>query len=403
MRRRSLRVLVLLVTVAVTAAAVWRATTTEQARGRARLANQQVDARAADAVHALADLRAALHAYVAPGQGLAFWSARADEQLARIRTLIAGLDEAAAAVRFPLTAAHEALERLAASERRARANVEDGQLLLAGDVIFTEAGGFIETVASEISDARQVLSRAASSREAGSANALSLLAGAVLAIWIIALMLLVPVPGDGASSRAGTPTLSVTAPVASSGPERLGPDEPAAPEPPRPASAPLVPPGPDLELLAALCADLGKVGRVGELEPLLARAAALMGARGLMVWLADATGDTLSAATAHGYDPDLLGRVGVIARAADNLTATAFRTDAAAVAPATATHPAAVAVPLPATSGPAGVLAIELRPGGEHDLRQLTALAGVVAAQLANLFAVPAAVANPPHSTPAQA
>ncbi|MCC7241749.1 MAG: hypothetical protein IT180_07470, partial [Acidobacteria bacterium] len=50
MRRRSLRVLVLLVTVAVTAAAVWRATTTEQARGRARLADQQVDARAADAV-----------------------------------------------------------------------------------------------------------------------------------------------------------------------------------------------------------------------------------------------------------------------------------------------------------------------------------------------------------------
>ena len=139
MRRRSLRVLVLLVTVAVTAAAVWRATTTEQARGRARLADQQVDARAADAVHALADLRAALHAYVAPGQGLAFWSARADEQLARIRTLIAGLDEAAAAVRFPLTAAHEALERLAASERRARANVEDGQLLLAGDVIFTQS------------------------------------------------------------------------------------------------------------------------------------------------------------------------------------------------------------------------------------------------------------------------
>ena len=77
MLRRSVRMFVLLLTVAATAGIVWKATTNEQMRGRGRLASQQMDATAADALYTLADLRSSLHAYVAPGQGHDFWSARA--------------------------------------------------------------------------------------------------------------------------------------------------------------------------------------------------------------------------------------------------------------------------------------------------------------------------------------
>ena len=101
MLRRSVRIFVLLLTVAVTAGVVWRATTNEQMRGRARLASQQMDATAADALFTLADIRSSLHAYVAPGQGYDFWSARARSGLDALRARLAEVDKAATAAGHP--------------------------------------------------------------------------------------------------------------------------------------------------------------------------------------------------------------------------------------------------------------------------------------------------------------
>ncbi|MDH4062914.1 MAG: hypothetical protein OEW19_00835 [Acidobacteriota bacterium] len=399
MRRRPVRILVLLLTVVVTAVAVWRATLTEQSRGRARLSDQRVDAEAADAIYALADLRASLHAYVAPGQGLTFWSARAAEQLQRLRTLTGGIEEATASARYPLADARDALDRLAEAEARARGHAEQGRLLLAGDVVFVETGRLIDAVASEISGARQALARAASAREAGTANAQSLLAGGVLATWIVALLLLVPLPGDDAHpSSSGVARTTET--VSLEGPVGLGPEELPAEARPRDTGTAEVASQPNLGSLAALCGDLGTVVHASELDPLLARAAALMGARGLMIWLPEQGGGRLVPAAASGYDSGLIGRLGSIARDADNLTASAFRSGAPALAPGTTDRPAAIAVPLRTADGAGGVLAAELRTGVDHDLSQVAALAEVVAAQLANLF--PAPPKELPRATPAQ-
>lgn len=403
MRRRWVRVLVLLVTVAVTAVAVWYATTTEQARGRARLADQQVDARAADAVYALAELRATIHAYVAPGQGMAFWSQRAAEQLGRIRALLATLDEPAAAARFPLDAARKTLDRVAVAEARARTHAGSGQMLLAGDVIYSEIGDLLDEVTTEVSGARQALARGVSAREAGSANAQSLLAGGVLSVWIVALMLLVPLPRAPAPMAPAAPALSIGSPLTLGGPDRLGPDPPSVEPPATPAPLPpAVPPATDLSSLAALCTDIGRVADATQLDPLLARAASLMRARGLMLWLAEPEGGALAAAAVHGYDPGVIDRLGRIARDADNLTAAAFRSGRPALADASPTRPAAVAVPLLAAGGPCGVLAAELRGGVEHDLGQAAALAGIVAAQLASLFPPPEVLPEA-RSAPAKA
>jgi hypothetical protein len=402
MLRRSVRILVLLLTVAVTAGVVWRATTNEQARGRARLASQQMDAVAADALFTLADLRSTLHAYVAPGQGYEFWSARAKAQLDALRARLAEVDQAATAASHPLVAASEGVDKLAAAERRAHGLVRAGQMLAAGDVIFTEARDLIDAIALELSSLRQAMSRAGSAREGGMANEQSLLAGALMSVWIFALILLVPVPQHlSADPRQEQPAVTAPpAPVLASLPlieEPLPPPQVAEPAIAEPAAAVTAAQSttPLFQELAALCLDLGRVSDAEELEPLLERAASVLDARGVVVWLLAEDRQELVPAVAHGYDPKVLARLGPLTLTVDNLTAAAFRTAVPATSGAAADHEAAVAVPILSATGPSGVLTAEVRATG--DLDRATAIASVLAAQLANLFPAPTTAEGPPE------
>jgi hypothetical protein len=160
-------------------------------------------------------------------------------------------------------------------------------------------------------------------------------------------------------------------------------------ETPAPEPAAVAPsPTPVFRALADLCGDLGRVSDAGDLDPLLARAASLLGAKGLVVWLLSGDGQSLSPAVAHGYDSTVLARMGSVPLSADNLTVSAFRSKAPATSPAASDRPAAVAVPIVSATGPSGVLAAEVQQA--DDLEQLAALAAVLAAQLANLFPAPA-------------
>ena len=410
MMRRSVRILVLLLTIAVTAGVVWRATMNEQVRGRMRLAAQQTDALATDAIFELIDLRSTLHAYVAPGQGEAFWAGRAQGQMASLRSRLRELEPASTAANHPLTNALASLDGLAAVEARARASVRDSQSLVAGDIIFTEARDLIDSAARDLSDARQALARATSAREAGMANEQSLLAGALMAAWIFALILLVPVPRKEVAAvvqpvvttEQGGLSLHLRDMTSSPPPNRersaaaVAPAAPvAAPAPAPVPPAALVAPIAVLESLASLCADIARVSDVGELGPLLGRAAALVGARGVVVWLAAGGGQELVPAVSHGYDENMLARLGPIAIDDHNLTAAAFRTEEAGITPAQDEHPGAVAVPLLSASGANGVLAAELL--AETNPARSAALAGIIAAQLAALFPASAASGEPPQ------
>ena len=413
MMRRSVRILVLLLTIAVTAGVVWRATMNEQVRGRMRLAAQQSDALATDAIFELIDLRSSLHAYVAPGQGEAFWAGRAQGQMASLHGRLRELEPASTAANHPLTTAMASLDGLAAVEARARASVRDSQSLVAGDIIFTEARDLIDSAARDLSDARQAMARATSAREAGMANEQSLLAGALMAAWIFALILLVPVPRREVAAvvqpvvttEQGGLSLHLRDMTSSPPPNRersaaaVAPVAPAAPvAAPAPAPVPpaaLVAPVAVLESLASLCADIARVSDVGELGPLLGRTAALVGARGVVVWLAAGGGQELVPAVSHGYDENMLARLGPIAIDDHNLTAAAFRTEEAGITPAQDEQPGAVAVPLLSASGANGVLAAELL--AETNPGRSAALAGIIAAQLAALFPASAASGEPPQ------
>jgi len=401
MLRRSVRIFVLLLTLAVTAGVVWKATTNEQMRGRARLASQQTDAIAADALYTLADIRSSLHAYVAPGQGYDFWSARAKSELDALRSRLTELNTPATTVAYLLDAAFDSLDKLAAAERRAHSFVRSGQMLAAGDVIFTDARDALDAVGRELSAARQAMARAGSSREGGMANEQSLLAGALMAVWIVALIMMVPVPRPVPQVAPVEEAVAIPTPVpAATALDNLPLREAAAPEvvpePPAPVVA-AAPPSttPLFQDLAALCLDLGRVSDAEELNPLLERAADVLDARGVVVWLLAEDQQELVPAVAYGYDPQVLARLGPLTLTVDNLTASAFRTAAPATSGAVANHEAAVAVPILSPTGPSGVLTAEVHASG--DLDRAVAIASVIAAQLANLFPSPTIAEGPPE------
>jgi hypothetical protein len=384
MMHRPVRVLVLLLTVAVTAGVVWRATTKEQERGRMRMASQQREAGAADAILELADLRSTLYAYPAPGQGIDFWSKRALALLDSINNRLRDLEPAATAANHSLSATLSSLDGLVVAEKRAREAVRQEQPRIAGDIVFTEARDLIDAAARDLADAGQTMARAESAREAGAANEQSLLAGGLIAAWIFALIVLLPIP------KVTPPgPVAALAPVAAD--ESVLPLAPAPPvppvtvEPPTPIAPAAVAPA-LLSSVAELCTDIGRVADATELGPLLERAAGLMEAKGVVVWLLTPDGQHLTPALAHGYDEQFLGRMGSIPIEAHNLTAAAFRAARATHAPADAEAPGALAVPMLSSSGSTGVLAAELPETA--DLPRAEGVARVVAAQLAGLFPV---------------
>ena len=80
----------------------------------------------------------------------------------------------------------------------------------------------------------------------------------------------------------------------------------------------------------------------------------------------------------------MISRIGKIGRDTANLTAAAFRDNAPRMSAATATQPAALAVPMCGPTGPSGVLSVEMRTGQAVEESKV-ALAAIVAAQLATL------------------
>lgn len=146
--------------------------------------------------------------------------------------------------------------------------------------------------------------------------------------------------------------------------------------------APVEEGGADLQALARLCTSFGRATGEDELQPLLREAAAVLGARGLIVWVCDEITACLRPAFAHGYSRRVLGRLSPVHRDADNPTATAFRS-ACTVGVSDDTSGALV-VPLLVPAGCAGVLALELPRGAEQG-ETTRAVATIVAAMLVPL------------------
>jgi hypothetical protein len=159
---------------------------------------------------------------------------------------------------------------------------------------------------------------------------------------------------------------------------------PAAPAEVRRATHAAVPDD-ALDATAKVCTDLARVKDADELRDALGRAARLLDASGVIVWVTDGGGKALKPLLTYGYPEEALRRIPTLPRDQDNATAAAWRDAVTQVVDATETAPGAIAVPLLVPQGCVGVLAAEIRHGRES-ATATRALAQIVAAQLAVLI-----------------
>jgi hypothetical protein len=331
------------------------------------------------AVAAAGDLHAAEQAYVAPGQGEVFWFERVDairaaleQQLAQLRPLVTAVDAVIA-----LDDADAALRDFTGMDRRVRDYTRQGQIARASDMIFSDG---IE-LTKRASDA---LARAASSEQVARDAALAriqrtqveALAGAA-GVTVVGLVLLSATGARRVRRRKD----ALAAPESAAAPASV-------PEAPRAPLASAARHRPEFGAVATLCNDLARVGDTRALPALLERTATVLDATGVIVWIADPDGRELAPILVHGYPPQLATRLGTIDRDAGNLTASAYRTGLLQTVKADAISSGAVAVPLISAGGCVGVMAAEVKNGGEQQ-EDLLAAATIVAAQLATLVGPP--------------
>jgi hypothetical protein len=144
---------------------------------------------------------------------------------------------------------------------------------------------------------------------------------------------------------------------------------------------------PDLTKLADLCTEIARVDDEAGLVRALEKAARLLDATGLIVWIWDSSVAALKPALAHGYSERVVARLPAVRWNANNATATAFRSGQTCAIDGDEGASGAIAVPLMTPAGCAGVLAVELAHG-RGQMRGVRATATIFAAMLAQLMTV---------------
>lgn len=389
----------------------------------------------------LANLKSAQQGYVAPGQGIGQWMSRVD---AAMTTLTERLDElqrtaAGTASRKTLEEATGTLGDLRAIDKRARQYLNSDQTLMASDVIFSEGGETAVIASRQVEAARQAEYTAFGAdestirrRQVYAASA----AASIVALVIAALILLpspasepiaIPAPttavrgqldayarasglredGEGTNETGTVPVVKpprragaeapVRAQEATTGstevashrsdasgtptePPRLAPDLPVSPDLPREVV-------PILTATADLCTELNRVHDFDEFTHLLERAAEVLDASGIVIWVGGPGASMLRPVLAHGYSPHALARMPRVPRTGDNAAAAAFRTGKLQIVLSRpGVSSGALAAPMLTPNGCVGALTAEIKNGGETS-DGVQALASIFASQLAGVLA----------------
>ncbi|MBP7572035.1 MAG: hypothetical protein KBA95_18420 [Acidobacteria bacterium] len=440
MKSRALRVMAVLLAVVALAAGGYLVFEAERQADEARAAQRTLEDDAVRLQAVVADLRAALPGYVASGQDPAYWARRVaaliDDLDARLKRL--ERPGAGTATAQEVATAREAAATLRQYDARIRSLVEQDRRVEASRLVFSDVNSLVMAASvalSQVVTLQRTGANAALAR--GRKQQVYALAGAA-ALALVALLLLVPLPARWAAAPSSPPApdeavapaglfggplvldslgrsgfdLDIEgaspAPAASAPLAAPVPDTPALPAPaetpsaaigpaPAPADAPAgparqtVPPSaltkPPAELteVARLCTELAQVADTDQLRQLLGRAAALLHARGIVVWLGGLNAQSLRPAFSHGYSPQALGRMQAIATDEENAVTAAYRTGRLQAVAAGEHGAAALVAPLLAPAGCIGAMAVEVGPDTEEDTG-LRAVSELVAAQLATLM-----------------
>ncbi len=370
----------------------------------------------------LLDLRSNQRAYVAAGQSGDFWALKVAHGLETLRESLGPLGTSAHSTQAQksIEQARASLDAFGKADGRAVEYLRRGQPQLASDVVFADGLETTEAALSALDEARAAESalRASAVDEARRRGIFAIVAGA--AASVLAVLLLLPRSRSSEATVALAPAGTVSVDAVKG--ERVQ-DVATVSEATTPETAPAaidreqepaafalessvdeadVPametarirfadqPSTDFVGLASLCVDLARIVDTRAMPSLLERAASLLDASGIILWIADPDGRELNPIFAQGYPQQLIDRLGTIPREAQNATAAAFRTSLLQTVAADSISEGAIAAPLVTPGGCVGVMAAEVRHDAEQQETKLAA-ATIVAAQLATLVGPPAA------------
>jgi hypothetical protein len=422
MKRRGVRLTVFVLFLAALGGAAYGVWTFETRMAADREARARGAQRTAEAVIAIGDLRAAQQAYVAAGQNESFWSDRVTTGAQAVRTAIDEL-RAAAAVEAAWTALDQAasvMRDFDQIDRRAREHLAVNQPLLASDLIFADGLEMLRAAGARLDEARQAQDAVLAARlNTQRTNEAAIILGA-LGLTLFVTLLLLPSGGRTEAAADAAPAMGLGL---EPGAQQSDLDDSlGAALDARLAGAPLRPEasrlrsatasraeaagaeagghagarrGIDLRATAELCTDLSRIANTADLPSMLARAARLLDASGIVLWIADPAGHDLLPSIAHGYPAQAISRLGRLHRDSDNATAAAFRSGRLQVVGSEPGQTGAIIAPLLGVSGCMGVMAVEVRNQGEED-EGVRAAAGIIAAQLASLVSAAPAAAGAP-------
>jgi len=353
-----------------------------------------------------------------------------------LKTLTQRLDElrraaAGAESRKTLDEATATLGDLQAIDKRARQYLNSDQTLMAADVIYSEAGDTAVIASRQIEAARQAEYVTFDTDESTVRRRQAYAAGGAIGVAALVIAALILLP-SGASPQIATPEPAATArghldayarasglrediravrdptTVPSARPARrtagpaaespVGTTEPSTQPPEAPTQHPVnpAPPpvSPDLPreivpLLAAtasLCTELNRVRELEEFTFLLERAAGVLDASGIVIWVGAPGAATLRPVLAHGYSLHALARMPRVPRTGDNAAAAAFRTGKLQIVLSRpGVSSGALAAPMLTPNGCIGALTAEIKNGGEMS-DGVQALASIFASQLAGVL-----------------
>ena len=377
MRRRGATVLLVLTLI------ICIGTVIQDFRFDTSIARERADVLATDrafgaASEALWELRAAQAGYVASGQGSAFWTARVSDLFAKIDKAIdserAATTDAGARARYDAAAA--ALADLNGIDQRARGYLAQNDRLYVSDLIFMDSREASDKLAQELNAARAAELAAGDARIARlSRLRLAMNAIAIAFVFVVALYL--SRPGVQAEAKPAPTTLQMLRDLPPPVKNTVAATPPPMPIPPAPRLI-------NLSAAAELCVDLARVIDGRDVPSLLERAATVLEAKGIVLWVSDAAGTWLHPSITHGYAERVVGKLGPLQIDSDNVTSLAFRSmKPQAMSSTTPGASGAIAAPLITSSGCVGVLAAEIRqnrPGSD-----VLPIASIIAAQLAAL------------------
>jgi hypothetical protein len=387
MHRRTLRhglVVLLFVTAAGAAAFAW---SVDQQLAALGAAEHAASSRFDTLVHSIARFDATQQLFDPAREPETEWFARVRRLLAQIELDAKGLRSSAAAASAARTF-DDVTTRVVSAVARAEENLRDGHDLMAADLVQDEGRPGAEAMRAAVVEWRAAEGNAAEATRAALFQQLWTALGGTLAFWAVGVLLLAP--RQTATAAAAPVNLSILAEPA--GEVTIAPPADAASVRPS-ARIDNVRPVVDLVPAAELCADIARADSSETLAMLVDRAAGVIGASGVVVWLTGGD-DQLVPVLVHGYGPHAADRLGTLPLSEENVTTRAWHSGALQWVDGDGRSRSAVAAPMFQGARRTGVLSVELMEGSK---------AAALPRSLTSILAAQFATALTPQSEPAAA